>query len=354
MQIDGHHTLTYTLSRMVGFTHEEANTVAYSAQYVDDATNAGIINFTNGATFSRISSAHTMTAYDLKYYTDAHENNLVWVPFHFLPGNDTQPSDAVVEGSFVKKLVCRPYSDVAVDMLDACMLDKDKSYALHRLGITIHVFADTFAHQGFAGKLHKINEVNDLECHNYTFGFWDKATATTLNTTFPMGHGAALSCPDMPFLEWSYTDGLGERINRDNLDIFMKACYDLYGQLGRYLSEIGRDVKDIIQEDFDKIKDNFISFKEEDGEKRHKMWLDSINKGDFSFGSVELEYIAKGIGSWKYDAIKQDKETDDKDDRFEFTEEFMNSDWRKFHVALKAHRFDVINDILPRYGISVS
>ena len=36
--------MTYVLARMVGFKHEEANIIAYSAQYVDDATNAGTIN----------------------------------------------------------------------------------------------------------------------------------------------------------------------------------------------------------------------------------------------------------------------------------------------------------------------
>ncbi|MDC0933105.1 hypothetical protein OAR97_04585 [Arcobacteraceae bacterium] len=356
MQIDGHHTVTYALARIAGFNKEEANTIAYSAQYVDDATNSGIITFTNGATFSRISSAHEMSAYDIKYYTDAHENNLVWVPFHFLPGNNEQVAGSNVDGSFINKLVCKPYSHVAVDMLNACIKDKDKSYGLHRLGITMHVFADTFAHQGFAGKLHDINKVDELVCHNYEFGFWDKATAATLNATFPMGHGAALSCPDMPFLEWSYTNGLGTRVDRDNLDIFNRACVDMYGQLAAYLQNTGRveEIKIFTNEDKAQFNKNFMEFKEEDGEKRHKLWIKSIANGDFSFGAEDLEYIAKGEGSWKHKAIGQDKAKDEKDDKFEFTDTFMTSDWRNFHVALKAHRFDIINDILPKYGISVS
>ena len=86
MQIDGLHTLSYVLSRMAGFMHEVADIIAHSAQYVDDATDEGIVLFKNGATFSRISSAHEISMYDLEYYLDAHENHLVWVPFHFLPG----------------------------------------------------------------------------------------------------------------------------------------------------------------------------------------------------------------------------------------------------------------------------
>lgn len=356
MQIDGHHTVTYTLARMAGFKHEEADIISYAAQYVDDATNAGTINFTNGATFSRISSAHGMSLYDISYYTDAHENNLVWVPFHFLPGNNKQTVDSTVEGSFINKLVCKPYSDPAIEMIDKCIENKDKPYALHRLGITMHVFADTYAHQDFAGKLHDINKVEDLECHNFDLGFFDSHTSSLLNRRFPMGHGAALTCPDMPFLEWSYTNGLGERKNRKNLNIFMEACEHMYAQFTRYLSAIGRedDILDIHDNDREKIRENFMTFISDDEKERHDLWLKSLSKGDFSFGAVKLEYIPKGIGSWKYQAIEQDKEVDEDDDKFEFKEEFLTSHWRNFHVALKAHRFDVINDILPKYGISVS
>ncbi len=225
MQIDGHHTLTYVLSRMAGFEHDEANTISHAAQYVDDATNSGIIQFTNGAMFSRISSAHG--TYDMRHHLDAHENHLVWVPFHFLPGNDGESAGTNPNGKFIKRLLCKPYSHVAVDMLDACMKDIDKPYGLHRLGITMHVFADTFAHQGFSGVVHNINKIKHLECHNHEMDFFDTLKSKALSRKFPMGHGAALTCPDMPFLYWSYTNGLGERIERNNLDLFMKASVQI-------------------------------------------------------------------------------------------------------------------------------
>jgi hypothetical protein len=352
MQIDGHHTLTYVLSRMAGFEHDEANIIAHAAQYVDDATNSGNIKFTNGAMFSRISSAHG--TYDMKNHLDAHENHLVWVPFHFLPGNGGKVAGDNPDGSFINKLVCEPYSHVAVDLLDECMKDKDKEYALHRLGITMHVFADTFAHKGFAGVIHRVNKVKDLQCHNYDMSFFDELKSKALSRNFPMGHGAALTCPDMPFLKWSYINGLGEKIERDNLQDFTNAAYDLFGQLALFLQNQGREVKVYLPEDMKQIKQNFENFRDEDGEVRHKKWLDSIKNGDFSFGPVDLKYIPKGIGSWKYISINQDKAVDSDDDIFEFKDDFMQSDWRLFHVALKSHRFDIINTVLPKYGICVS
>lgn len=45
MQIDGHNTATYVAARLAGFTFADAEKIAYAAQYVDDATNGGIVQF---------------------------------------------------------------------------------------------------------------------------------------------------------------------------------------------------------------------------------------------------------------------------------------------------------------------
>ena len=350
MQIDFHHTVTYVCSRLAGFEHDEAEKIAYAVQYVDDATNGGVIKFTNGAMYNRISSAHR--TYDFKNHLDQYENHLVWVPFHFLPGNGGKTAGENPEGSFIEKLVCYPDSPIANDVLDACIKNADKNYSLHRLGITMHVFADTYAHQGFAGVLHDINKIDKLTFLNEDQDFFDVVKARAANE-FPMGHGPALTSPDKPYLEWKYVNEYhGKPVKRNNTEIFMNAVHNLVGHLGNYLYQVeGKEVPDEIADDYQKIEDNFKTFREEDGENRHKRWLKSIAAGDFSFGPQELEYKAKGIGSWKHKAIGQDKEIDEKDDTFEYSDDFLNSDWKLFHDALQAHRFDVIHNILPRYGI---
>ena len=84
MQIDFHHTATYVTARSAGFGHRKADTVAYAAQYVDDAINSGTLRFHNGAMYTRISSAHKMLDYR---NFEKLANHHVWIPFHFLPGN---------------------------------------------------------------------------------------------------------------------------------------------------------------------------------------------------------------------------------------------------------------------------
>jgi len=354
MQIDGHHTLTYIAARFAGYKHSPASIIAYSAQYVDDATNSGVIHFDNKAIYSRISSAHKMLDYR---NSDELSNHRVWIPFHFLPGNGGQPAGKNPGKKFIRKLVCKPDSHVARDMLRACVNDCKKPYALHRLGITMHVYADTWAHQGFAGVNHKINRVSHLNSNNKSLdrSYFNKIVNFFLSETFPLGHGAALSHPDRPSLIWEYENGLGEKIKRDNPSIFYDAvdkmcrsmqCFRFKDYTMNLESMAGLPAKDK-----QKITSLIKSINGKTAEERHEKWLKEIKKGSFSFGPVDLTYVAKGKGSWKHKSIGQLKAADTMSDRFSYKESFMKSNWKNFHDALQAHRFDILHDVLPKYGI---
>ena len=354
MQIDGHHTLTYIAARFSGFKHNQASIIAYSAQYVDDATNSGLIQFDNGALYKRISSAHKMLDYR---NLDELANHQVWIPFHFLPGNEGKKSDENTKGKFINKLVCLPDSPVARDMLKACAHDNGKLYALHRLGIAMHVYADTWAHQGFAGVNHKINEVSELSSNNKIKdkSFFDKITNYFLSESFPLGHGASLSYPDSPFLVWKYKSGSRKLIKRDNPTIFIEAVDKMCRAMQCFKEkDINMDLESmpgLPSKDKKKILSLIKSIKDNDGEVRHKKWLSEIKMGAFSFGKANVNYIAKGKGSWKHKAILQNAAQDTGREVFTYKDSFLKSDWKLFHDALQAHRFDIIHDILPRYGI---
>lgn len=354
MQIDGHHAMTYVAARCAGYGHAQATTIAYSAQYVDDATNSGEIHFKNGAMYSRISSAHKMVDYR---NSDALANHRVWVPFHFLPGNGGAAAGENPEGSFIRKLICTPNSNVAKDMLRACAGDMDKPYALQRLGIAMHVYADTWAHQGFAGVNHKINEVKDLESTSKEMdeSFLGKIENFFLSEAFPLGHGAALSYPDQPYLKWKYTNGLGETVERDNQAIFIDAVDNMCRALQCFKVKDANmcieDAAGLAGADRDEFFTLIQSVEGDSGEERHVKWLEEIKNGRFSFGPVLLDYVPKGKGSWKHKAIGQLAAADTGREVFSYKKSFLTSDWKKFHDALQAHRFDVLHDILPKYGI---
>ncbi len=351
MQIDFHHAVTYVLARLANFSQQEAEIIAYSAQYVDDATESGVIEFDNGALFYHESSAHKML--DYRDFRELGTRN-VWMPFHFLPGNSGLEAHKDPGGSFINKLICRPNSPVAQDMVKACLANRQKPYGLHQLGITMHVYADTWAHQGFAGVNHIVNDANDLQSNNHKFdtGILNKLVGYFIGDTYPLGHGPVLSYPDQPFLIWEYTNGLGERIRRDNPKDYMQAVDYMFHVLTAHRegnANISFDnTEKLPNEDREQIKHLFTSLIDDDGEKRHQRWLKAIAKGTFSFGKETIHYDPNQK-LWKMQALKPAHFGRPR--IIAYSDGFLTSDWKLFHDALMAHRFTVIREILPSYHI---
>ncbi|HJW57604.1 MAG TPA: DUF6765 family protein [Burkholderiaceae bacterium] len=389
MQIDGHHTATYVAARIAGFSFADASKIAYAAQYVDDATNPGIVQFEdNNSLYFRIASAHRMIDYN--NFIDV-ENHLAWIPFHFLPGNDSLPAGHAT-GDTLSRLVCRPDSHVARDMLRRAMLDRDHPRALYRLGITMHVYADTFAHQGFVGALSIANQANSLTCGdseldrrihesskqelgvaligNIKQGIqvflklirlvWhEKKWPTEFISNFlhksPVGHAAADVYPDQPYLKWRYVDYRGVTVERDNPAIFIQAMEMMVRAMRAWRAgDTSMDLdkhQGIASEDRAASERLFSNATNIDGEERRQIWLQAIGSGQFSFGSELPSYIGKGAGSWKEQALGTKKKTDTGVERYPYSASFLASDWKLFHDALQIHRSDIIHEILPRYGI---
>lgn len=362
MNIDFHHAATYVLARQAGFSHEHAEKIAYSCQYVDDATNSGVICFTNGSMYERKASAHKML--DYRNFEEL-SNHYVWLPFHFLPGNGGLPAEKNPEGSFIHKIICKPNSYIALDMVDTCIRKKNLPFSLQLLGITMHVYADTWAHQGFAGVIHDVNHVYNLldgqgntdssfqnRIKNFFGNLFDHIQNRFVDQVSPLGHGAALSYPDRPYLRWSYTDGLGRKIFRNNPDIFIEAADHVCQAMQKFIEgHSDAKVAGLNPKEKNKIYALFTSLVDENEENRHKEWLKFIKEGYFGFGAASLSYLPKGENSWKHKAIGTTKFIDEKHDTFQYKPSFLQSDWKLFHDALKTHRLDMINLILPRYGI---
>lgn len=345
MQIDFHHATTYVAARIAGFGHEDAAVVAYAAQYVDDATSEGVVCFDNRAMYFRTNSCHK--TFDPDNLSDP-ENHLTWLPFHFFPGNNGLAAGADPSGKFIEKIICRAGSPAAVEMLDAAIASKGKACALHRLGITMHVYADTYAHQGFAGVLHDVNDV--IDAHDIgksgVFGnnLFDALSAEVTSRIPPIGHARAGVFPDMPFLNWHYQNGLGATVTRNNTDIFCDASDAICKAMQRYL---GESESGIPAADMQKIRTLFESTKFEDGQKRHRAWLAAIADGRFSFGAASVSYADIGRGSWKADALGTSVDMP----IHPYPTGFLQSNWKLFHDAIQQHRVTVLHDILPRYGI---
>lgn len=349
MQIDFHHAVTYVAARLAGFSAQDADIIAYAAQYVDDATCDGVIKFDNRAIYKRISSSHKTI--DLLNF-DPVEDLLVWMPFHFLPGNGGANPGDDPEGTFIHKLVTLPDSLVAREMVSTAIRDHDKPYSLHRLGITMHVYADTWAHQGFAGVLNEINDVNGFDELDDSGVFEDGLKAfigcVVEKAVPPLGHGKANVFPDMPFLTWKYKNGHGLEVLRNNTDIFCEAADALCKAMKRYLlRDPDAAVTGMKAGDMKKIRKLFVDSRYEEGEERYQKWVKAIGEGLFSFGPADISYAEDGKGSWKMDALGTSRDMP----KYPYKDSFLTSNWKLFHDALILHRITVSHDILPKYGI---
>ncbi|NJN39065.1 MAG: hypothetical protein HC790_10655 [Acaryochloridaceae cyanobacterium CSU_3_4] len=360
MQIDFHNGITYIVARLAGFDHPQAEAIAHCAQYVDDATNSGLIRFKNGMVFNHISSAHKLL--DYRNFR-ALANYRVWIPFHFLPGNEGLRASQKPAGSFIHKLICRPNSYIAQDMLRECLRLRQTPHGLYRLGIAMHVYADTWAHQGFAGVNHPVNEATQLvdwrgnpdrKFTQKVQAYFKHRTGHVLSGVFPLGHGAVLGHPDKPFLRWGYTNGLKEKISRDNPQDYLEAAEHMCQWLQRYqLGDPDAQVSGLPLGDKAIIAEHLQSIHHDDDDLRYRRWLTLIAQGRFSFGKAQVSYIHKGKGSWKHQALRTEAYLDTGTEVFPYHPNFQCSHWKFFHEALIAHRTFIVDTLLPHYDIHV-
>lgn len=357
MNIDFHYGVVYVVARVGGLSREAARTVAHACQYVDDATTAGILRFAGGETFERFATAHKIFDYS---NAENDQNRLVWTPFHFLPAG---------EGATVQeRAVCRPDSAIARDVMRRAIRRRNADTALHRLGATLHTYVDTWAHQGFAGIGSAVNRVYQLKIENNALRPWrariaettervvDEVESRMLTDALPVGHGAALHYPDLPWAHWSYIDGNGARVERQNLNQFMQAaemaCRAVRGFIAgdeAFEAQPGlpADVTEALRK---QLNSNTSS----DEQQRLAAFRATVEAGGIP-GLAEAipDYIAKGHGSWKWQATGLLSD-DDCGERPQWSEAFEASDYRRFHDAVKEHRFAVTQEILPEHGLRIA
>jgi len=357
MNIDFHYGVVYITSRLAGMNQEQAQIVAHACQYVDDSTMPGILEFAGGETFERFASAHKM--FDFKN-AENKENRVVWAPFHFLPGGQGN--------SLEEKSICRPDSDIARTMVRRAIEGKNSNNGLHRLGVALHVYVDTWAHQGFTGIISKHNIVESLEGDDHDHHTWleklkgfitkteENIESQFLDMVSGLGHGAALHFPDMPWAKWKYTNGHGQKVERDNLPDFIRAadmaCKAVQGFLkgnSNYEAETGLGAE--AKQALEKL---LAGNRSHDEHMRFETLSTAIANGMIPGIKENIPtYIAKGEGSWKH-AATGIADVGDGAATPVWSEKFEDSDYRKFHDAIKQHRFVVTQEILPAHNVRLA
>ncbi|MGD9567572.1 MAG: DUF6765 family protein [Sedimentibacter sp.] len=336
MQIDFHFYAIYTLCMLSGIKHEYSKKIAYASQHTDDAKYYHELEFVSGGRFQQQMSAHRfldLRVLDKKTCYD------IFLPFHFLPG---------VEGKeFYEMLLCRENSITANELLRDTLRTLDKPYGIHRLGVTLHVYADTWTHQDFHGLNRDNNKIKYLDLLNIEKSLKDEVALSSAKLIPPLGHGQVNTYPDEPFLNWEYSKyNIEEHFEINNVNRFIDSSFHIYLFLA---NQVKSHISYIFEKEpakWDEIKDKLteIFSIKESLEHRELIWQKRISEGYFGFES-NIKY---GDREWFYEAvevIEKDLQIYDK------KENFQTSDWKYFHDALTLHKFYVKNELLPKYGV---
>lgn len=283
MYIDFHYYMIRVLAEKAGFQKDEAQLIAYTSQFVDDGIDympfvasdlpsdlpfgSLIQEESNGfAIFDPACTAHDgFLMHAAGSRTIAQVNT--YIPFHFLPAKK------YLSGDYDYRT--HPDGEIAREVIEAALAAlksagteaSARRRALIKLGIAIHSYADTWAHQNFSGRIDDTeNHCAEIE----VFASEWKPRKPGLTILPAIGHARAAHLPDEAFLKWRYTDRTtDDKVDRDNPSDFLAAAkkiFDVFtrctGKAAGWTEDLERRVHTCLAYRVDDINDdNYIEIK---------------------------------------------------------------------------------------------
>lgn len=224
MDINFHYHVTYTSAVEAGFTPAQAHIIARAARFVDEAEDVSVQTPTKIA-IKNIIDTFNFSNSEVKRIAS------IWPVFHFLPGDFiniaasvkrelvTSPNALLAKAT---SLICGAESSLVEHIVNAARARYNANpdnAALIRIGITMHVLADTFAHQGFVGfPMASVNEVREVYVDSPTEEFersrWMPIASLRGREVYSpafsemsfgyLGHGRIGHLPDKPGITFRY------------------------------------------------------------------------------------------------------------------------------------------------------
>ncbi|MEF9425775.1 MAG: hypothetical protein L0956_00840 [Candidatus Mariimomonas ferrooxydans] len=377
MQLDMHYYGVFALARAAGLKEEHAKTIATASQFVDDNVEKELIEFQDAARFRvQVTGHHAINIKNI----DLDDQRQVWVPFHFLPGNEGD--------SYTEKLICRKNSMLGRDMVDYYVRMYDESFIVELIGVAAHVYADTFSHFGFSGVSSRRNLVNqkpdkliydkklDAEMKKYIkkkilkfaekygaeqalpnvkswFSFTVRRAgdliekAQGLFREGALGHAGAYTLPDRPYLEWEYsTEYPSEvKVERNNPKDFLEGCEALYNMFVR-LAEKRGDLSADDRKDFEDIKGDISNLlnKQASMEDRIKAWQTAVKDGKiYRNGPSSIPDYDKTRWHTNREGLKY----------LDNSSAAIGEEVFRFYQAASFHRNYVLRILLPKHNLVV-
>ena len=333
---DFHYYCVGVLAKAAGFPEDDAVTIAYASQYVDDATESEPIKV-GDMIFDPVRTA--------QYGLDSYEwstQKRIFIPFHFLPPRPLKTAQ--------DPFITEPNSVFAHMIWNEAQNEDDGLYRLCRMGVALHTFADTWSHQGFSGRHHKENDVENIQI--FDGNKWKRLRLENIYLDFlpQIGHAEAGYFPDQSYRVWKYRKHKPRKMipPRYNMKEFLDAAETIY----TILYDADKSVSDHPipwDEIKDKIGDLFVD-PEEELDDRCDMWREAFSD---LIDTHKFKYHRR---EWREDALEPRKKKDvDWDDfepsdfkrlRFPMKPGFYDTRWVQFHRAALKQRHFILENLL--------
>src|SRR5579871_6487225 len=346
MQTDMHYYGTYAMARASGLNPAASLQIAIAAEYVDDSDEVGI-ELKDGTVVAAPPTAHHPLN---RSNLDIVDQRNTWLPFHFMPGNEGQ--------TMHERLICRRDSTLAQEMVAHHVELPWQDFSVFLIGITAHVYADTFSHYGFSGIASPLNhvdgstinlEVADPQVRDYiknkAADFWEKYVLSAPANLAALGHGAVATFPDRPYLTWSFTyessnKPSGQRRNRET---FLEACQKLHTMFVRFGDKNPNIVIARDRTAFDAIRGAIQEVLAVEGDMgaRIDAWQRAARAGGIYAGNAPIPtYTATFANEMKIMSGHS-------------MQTIKSTDGYAFLQAATFHRDYVLEELLPKYGLQV-
>lgn len=268
MQEDFHYYATYCAAYLAGYSHEESMEICYSAQFVDLCSRTLLEKL--GAPLSAATTQLQLEMVDARTDTAGLQDiTRIWSSFHFLPKNLYARVKGGKKYRNKYRLICGPNGDLVIDTVKLA-----EGKGVQAVGVAMHVLADTWAHQYFAGTPSIV--INNTGYHFYEIlQFQDKTMERHIsfrhNPTAPddiiagkytntvyqssennimnLGHGRAGHLPDYSFMRYRYMPAWGKykEVIKDNPSDYMYA----FGQMIYAMRYLRGDLPDFEKDTYD-------------------------------------------------------------------------------------------------------
>ncbi len=318
MDYEFHYYITYILAKRAGFDYADSYTIAYSSQYVDD--NCLIFTINEGKS-DEYKNHISQTMNILKPKSKLMR---IYPCFHFVPGEYENDLARRKDGK-MHILNTTPNSKNANILMDNALSTGD----LYRIGVTTHCYADTWAHQNFAGYFDYFNGMG---------GLFEKITPD-------IGHADAQHLPDIPGLVWGDERLVSRNKEVNNTKRIIEAAENIFK---KYKSYLNRNVDDKeIGEEWEKLKEDIENaigrnFYGKDKERKHRVSrykellkdFKEYDEDDWFEEAVDREVV--GLPDNYHEGLLSALKIFS--DKYHKKTGFENFHWFKFQEAVKGHQ----------------